>query len=88
MAAAAVLATVLLAKTCAHVMKHYFINATYCEPMLRQDKRSAVAKHPRDRALAMDLLQRGAADADAKVDHVLRSSAGVPRRNDTDLILR
>ncbi|KAF8658224.1 hypothetical protein HU200_059446 [Digitaria exilis] len=39
-----------------------------CESRLRQDKRSAAAKHPRDLALiAMSLAQHAVVDAEAKV---------------------
>ncbi|RLN30049.1 hypothetical protein C2845_PM05G16850 [Panicum miliaceum] len=53
----------------------------YCVSTLRSDKRSAAATHTRDLALvAMDLLQRGAADADTRL-------AAVPdgERKDTAL---
>lgn len=44
----------------------------FCELTLRSDKRSAVAKYPRDLTLiAIDLVQRTAADALAKVDEQL-----------------
>jgi hypothetical protein len=54
-----------------------WLQERFCNSRLRLDKRSAKAKHARDLALiATDLTQRSVADAYAKVDDVLRSSAG------------
>ncbi|RCV19830.1 hypothetical protein SETIT_4G007300v2 [Setaria italica] len=83
----------LIAKTCANATSHGrslwpFEFEEFCKSRLRMDKRSAAAKHPRDLALiAMDLTQRAVADADAKVDGLLRSGAG-HLDNCTALILR
>ncbi|XP_062227564.1 uncharacterized protein LOC133925830 [Phragmites australis] len=75
----------LVAKVCANVTSRDLmckpqVTREFCDSALRSDKRSAAAKHPRDLALvAIDLFQRGAADADAKVDGAIRSGSG--RRN-------
>ncbi|CAN6215392.1 unnamed protein product [Urochloa humidicola] len=84
----------LVIKTCADIMSHDWKRLSddkkFCESRLRLDKRSAAAKHPRDLAIvAMDLAQHAAADADAKIAGVLRSSAAGHRLNATvALILR
>lgn len=80
----------LVTKTCADIKSHDWgwLPDDVCESRLRLDKRSAAAKHPRDLALiAMDLSKHAVADADAKVDAVLRSGAG-HHSNDTSLTLR
>ncbi|CAN6172170.1 unnamed protein product [Urochloa humidicola] len=84
----------LVTKTCADIISHDWKRLSddkkFCESRLRLDKRSATAKHPRDLAIvAMDLAKRAAADADAKIAGVLRSSAAGHRINATAaLILR
>ncbi|CAN6202801.1 unnamed protein product [Urochloa humidicola] len=83
----------LVAKTCADIMSHDWKRLSddrkFCESRLRLDKRSAAARHPRDLALiAMDLAQRAAADADAKIAGVLRSGAGHGIKAKEALILR
>nr|CAB3459694.1 unnamed protein product [Digitaria exilis] len=60
----------LVTKTCADIKRHDWgwLPDDVCESRLRQDKRSAAAKHPRDLALiAMSLAQHAVVDAEAKV---------------------
>ena len=60
-----------MAEACANTTRLSYkphLTMEYCVSTLRSDKRSAAATHARDLALvAMDLLQRGAADADARL---------------------
>ncbi|KAG2629544.1 hypothetical protein PVAP13_3KG438023 [Panicum virgatum] len=61
----------IVAEACANATRLSYephLTMEYCVSTLRSDKRSAAATHARDLALvAMDLLQRGAADADARL---------------------
>lgn len=82
-----------VASACANVTTRHYggpgLTAAFCESMLRSDKRSAAAKHPQDLALvAMDLVQSGGAEADAKVGGALSPGGLAKLSNDTVLTLR